>query len=195
MANSNAPFGFSQSSQLSGPANYRISNRKISATNGTAIYWGDAVVPVTGSANGYITQATVGTVAIAGIFYGCSYQSVSQKQTVYLRYWPGTTSDAAADITAFVCDDPNAKFLVQASSAGFPFGDIGQNAQLAVGTGSTNTGFSGMYINAVGTTSTYPFIITGVPSDPTDPVATTGYNWLEVAFNNMIYKTGITGIS
>ncbi|HZS57523.1 MAG TPA: hypothetical protein VFA65_24195 [Bryobacteraceae bacterium] len=195
MANSNAPFGFSQSSTLGGgTSNYRITNRLISSTNSTAIYYGDAVVPVTGSANGYITQATAGTVALAGIFYGCSYQSVATKQIIYSRWWPGTT-DANGDITAFVCDDPFAKFLVQASSAGFPFADVGQNAQLAVGTGATNTGFSGMYINAVSTSNTYPFIITGVPNGPTDPVATSGYNWLEVAFNNMIYKTGITGIS
>lgn len=193
MANPNAPFGFSQDSTISGPVNYRISQRKISATNATAIYYGDAVVPVTGSANGYIAQATAATVPLAGIFYGCSYQSTAQKQTVYSRYWPG--SDATGDVTAFVCDDPNAKFLVQASSAGFPFADVGQNAQLAVGTGSTVTGFSGMYINAVATTAGYPFIITAVPNGPTDPVATTGYNWLEVAFNNMIFKSGATGIS
>ena len=194
MANSNAPFGFSQDSTVSGTPNYRISNRLISATNSTAIYYGDAVVPVTSSANGYIAQATVATIPLAGIFYGCSYMSVATKQTIYSRWWPGTT-DANGDVTAFVCDDPNAKFLVQASSAGFPFADIGQNAQLAVGTGSTNTGFSGMYINAVGTTAGFPFIITGVPNGPTDPVATSGYNWLEVAFNNMIFKTGGTGIS
>lgn len=193
MANPNAPFGFSQDSTISGPVNYRISQRLISATNATAIYYGDAVVPVTGSANGYIAQATAATVPLAGIFYGCSYQSTAQKQTVYSRYWPG--SNATGNVTAFVCDDPNAKFLVQASSAGFPFADVGQNAQLAVGTGSTATGFSGMYINAVATTAGYPFIITGVPSGPTDPVATTGYNWLEVTFNNMIFKSGATGIS
>lgn len=194
MANNNAPFGFSQDASIAGPVNFRVGSRLISSGTTTAIYYGDAVVPVTSSANGYITQATAGTVALAGIFYGCSYQSLSQKQTIYSRYWPGTT-DAAGDITAFVCDDPNASFLAQCSSSGFPFADVGQNAQLAVGTGSATTGFSGMYINAVGTTSTYPFIISGVPNGPTDPVATTGYNWVKVSFNNMIYKAGITGIS
>lgn len=193
MANTNAPFGFSQNSTVGGPVNFRISHRLISSGTTTAIYYGDAVVPVIGSPNGYITQATAGTTPLAGIFYGCSYQSIAQKQNVFSRYYPG--SDASGDVTAFVCDDPNAKFMAQASSAGFPFADIGQLAQLSVGTGSTTTGFSGMFINSVGTTSTFPFIITGVPNGPTDPVATTGFNWVEVAFYNMIFKTQATGIS
>lgn len=193
MANNNAPFGFSQCATLNGPVNFRISNRKIASTNGTAIFQGDAVVPVTGSATGYIARATAGAVALAGVFLSCSYQSLAQKKTVYSNYWPG--SDAAGDVTALVVDDPMATFLVQAGGTNIGAGKVGQNAQLNVGTGSTATGYSGMYVDTVGATATFPFIIVDVPGLPLNPDPTLPYNWLVVGFNNMIYKTGIAGIA
>lgn len=193
MANNNAPFGFSVYGTVNGPVNYSQTERKIASNNGTAIFFGDAVVPVTGAATGYIKQATASTVALAGIFLGCRYFSTSQKKQVWNNYWPG--SDATGDVTAFICSDPNAQFLCQAGSANLGFADIGQNAQLNVGTGSTSTGISGMFIDTVGTTATFPFIILDVPSGATDPDPTAAFNWLVVGFNNMILKTGITGIS
>lgn len=193
MANTNAPFGFSPCATINGPVNFRITHRRIASNNATAIFKGDAVVPVTSSATGYIKQATASTVALAGIFWGCSYFSTSQQKQIWNGYWPG--SDATGDVTAYVIDDPNATFLCQAGGTNLGFAKIGQNAQLNVGTGSTSTQQSGMYIDTVGTTSTYPFIIVDVPDGATDPDDTLAYNWLIVGFNNMIYKTGITGIS
>lgn len=192
MANTNAPFGFSERGTVNGPVNYRVGAWKIASTNSTAIYFGDAVVPVTGSATGYITQATASTVQLIGIFCGCSYFSTSQKKTVWSRYWPG--SDATGDVTAFVTDDPNATFLVQAGGTAVTFSKIGQNIQLNVGTGSTVTGQSGMYVETPGTTNTLPFKIVGVPNGPTDPDSTLAYNYVNVAFNNQIFKQ-LTGIS
>ena len=193
MANNNAPFGFSVGGTVNGPVNFSITERKIASTNGTAVFFGDAVVPVTGTPTGYIKQATASTVAMAGIFLGCRYFSTALQQTRWSRYWPG--SDATGDVTAFLCSDPNAQFLVQAGGSHLGFADIGQNCQLNVGTGNTTTGISGMFIDTVGTANTYPFIILGVPNGATDPDATLAYNWLTVGFNNMILKTGITGIS
>ena len=193
MANTNAPFGFSPTATVNGPVNFRLSQRKIASSNSTAIYFGDAVVPVIGSATGYIAQATAGTTPLAGIFAGCQYYSTSQKQTVNSKDYPG--SDAAGDVTAYVIDDPNAKFLVQAGGTNVGFSKIGQNIQLNVGTGSTVTGISGMYVESPNTTTTLPFIIADVPSGATDPVATTAYNWVVVAFNYSIYKGNAGGIS
>ena len=193
MANTNAPFGFSPTATVNGPVNFRLSQRRIASSNSTAIYFGDAVVPVTGTSTGYIAQATASTVPLAGIFAGCQYYSTSQKQTVNSKYYPG--SDAAGDVTAYVIDDPNAKFLVQAGGTNVGFSKIGQNIQLNVGTGSTVTGISGMYVESPNTTTTLPFIIADVPSGATDPVATTAYNWVVVAFNYSIYKGNAGGIS
>lgn len=196
MANTNAPFGFRNVGTLTGTPNFRMSERKIASTNGTAIYFGDAVVPVTSTATGYIKQATASTVAMAGIFYGCYYYSTSQRKLIFNNYWPG--SDATGDVTAMVQDDPVGLFQVQSASAGLPFAKVGQNVQLNVGTGSTVTGQSGMYVESPATTATLPFIIVDVVSSPpgqsgTD--STTGYNIVTVAFNNEIFKAGLLGIS
>ena len=89
MANNNAPFGFQHIGNNSGATpSFGTSVRLIAANNATPIFFGDAVVPVTGPATGYITQATVGTVALAGIFTGCTYFSTSQQKPVFSRYWP-----------------------------------------------------------------------------------------------------------
>jgi len=211
MANTFAPFGFSPISTSNGPINWRLSVRRI-ASSASAIYRGDAVVPVTSpSQNGYIKQATAGAVALAGIFWGCEYLSVSQKRTVWSAYWPG--SDASGDVIAYVIDDPNARFKVQTSGASFQISGnnstftsspVGQLAQLNVGTGSTATGISGMYLDTVGSTTTYPFMIVDMVIDPpgsNGADATSNYNYVIVGFNNewlrgngdIVGPTGPTG--
>jgi len=197
MPNTNAPFGFLHIGNNSGGApTFQQSIRKIAANNATAIFYGDAVVPVTGSATGYITRATASTVALAGVFVGCKYYSTSQQKVINSRYWPG--SDATGDVTAYVVDDPNARFVVQADATGIPFSKVGQNAQLIAGAGNTLSGFSGMTLNSTtATTATFPFIIVDLVTDPpgqngTD--ATSGYNQVIVQFNNEIFRQ-LTGIS
>ena len=209
--NSFAPFGFSPVNTSGGPVNWRISTRRIAAGNSTAIFKGDAVVPVTGTANGYIKQATASTVPLAGIFWGCKYLSVSQKRTIWSNYWPG--SDANGDVIAYVIDDPNARFKVQTSGTDFligaaptysvtNFGDspVGQNAGFATGSGSTATGISGQYLDQVGTSGRLPFIITDMVIDPpgsngADPQSV--YNYVIVGFNNEWLRSNaaVTGIS
>lgn len=199
MANTFAPFGFRQWSGLGSSPTFEQSTMLIASGNATAIFYGDAVVPVTGSATGYIKQATASTVALAGVFVGCKYLSVAQKRTVWSNYWPG--SDANGDVTAYVINDPNAQFLVQAGGATLLNNTyIGQNVQLAVGTGTTANGISGMYVQSPATTATLPFRIVSTVVDPpgvngTDN--TTIYNYLIVQFNNLLARASgaQTGIS
>jgi len=207
MANTFAPYGFLQYQGGAGGApTFAQSTRKIASSNTTAVFTGDPVMPVIGSANGYITQAAAGTTVLAGIFVGCKYLSTSQKRTVWSAYWPG--SDSSYDVEAYVIDDPNSRFVVQSSGAGFPItgtasaqtsGVQGQYAQFTIGTGNTATGRSGAYISSVGTTVTFPFIVVdyatsfGNGGDPT-----TQYCNLIVGFNNEVWRTngaGPTGIS
>ena len=98
MANTNAPFGFQQYFGGSGGVpTFNQTTRRI-ASNAGAIYNGDPVMPVIGTATGYIVQGSPGTTVLAGIFSGCKYLSVSQKRTVWSNYWPG--SDANGDVEA-----------------------------------------------------------------------------------------------
>lgn len=194
MANTFAPFGFRVDSTSNGPENFRLSVRRIASTNTTAIYKGDAVLNLS---TGYIGQATSGgtaTAPLAGVFWGCQYLSVSQKRTIWSQYWPG--SDASGDVIAYVIDDPNSRFIVQTSGSSFQVtgtvsdfttSPVGKFANLNVGTGSALTQQSGMYLDTVGSTATYPFIITAMVIDPpgsngTDP--TSNYNYVQVGFNN-----------
>ncbi len=207
MANSFVPFGFSPVNTSNGPMNFRISTRRIAAGDSTAIYKGDAVVPVISSANGYIKQATASTTALAGVFWGCQYLSISQKRTVWSQYWPG--SDANGDVIAYVIDDPNARFVVQTSGSSFQItgtpttftsSPVGQLAQLNVGLGNATTQQSGMYLDTVGTTATYPFQIVDMVLDPpgsNGSDATSNYNYVIVGFNNEMLRSNgaVTGIS
>jgi hypothetical protein len=206
MANTQAYYGFLQFQGGAGGApTFAQSPRRIASTNTTAIFTGDPVMPVVGTANGYITQAAPGTTALAGIFVGCKYLSTSQKRVVWSNYWPG--SDATGDVEAYVIDDPNARFIVQTSTSSFPMtgtvtnmtsGVIGQNAQFSIGTGSTATGRSGAYLSSLGTTATFPFTIVdysvsfGNGGDPT-----TQYCNVVVQFNNEAWRSNgaVTGIS
>ena len=197
MANTNAPFGFRQYSGTGSAPTYEQNVRYIASDNTTAIYFGDAVIPLT---TGYIGQATASTVRVEGIFAGCKYVSTSQKRTVWSNYWPG--SDATGDVEAYIIDDPNAKFLVQSSDSGgtaaVTFAKIGEYINLAVGTGNTATGISGMTVNVatLNTTVTLPFRIVGLVTSPPGADGTdtaTEYNQVIVAFNNASTRTNGAG--
>ena len=194
MANNFAPYGFRPVNTSNGPVNWRITTRRVSSADATPIYKGDVVMPDVGPANGYITRGTPSATTVAGIFWGCQYLSASQKRTIWSQYWPG--ADAVGDVLAYTIDDPNARFVVQTSGAAFNisgtptnFGSspVGQYCQFNVGTPSPLTQQSGMFVDTVGTTATFPFIITDMVLDPpgsngTDP--TSLYNYVVVGFNN-----------
>jgi len=191
MANTNAPFGFRQYAGNGSAPTYEQNTRKIASNNTTAIFFGDAVIPLN---TGYIAQATASTVQLAGIFAGCKYTSTSQKRTVWSNYWPG--SDATGDVEAYVIDDPNAKFVVQAGASAVTFADIGANIQLNVGTGNTATGISGMFVESPAGTATLPFKVVGLVESPpgangTD--ATSAYNLVIVQFNNTAARANGAG--
>lgn len=194
MANTNAPFGFRQYAGNGSAPTYEQNVRKIKSDNTTAIFFGDAVIPLS---TGYIAQATASTVQLAGIFVGCKYVSTSQKRTVWSNYWPG--SDAASDVEAYVVDDPNAKFVVQAGGTAVTLADIGSNIQINASTaGNTATGISSMFVETPAGTPTLPFKIVGLVEAPpgangTD--ATSAYNQIIVQFNNTAARANGAGPS
>ena len=203
MANVNAPFGFRPYRGTGSAPTFALSTRRIASNNTTAIFKGDAVIPLT---TGYIAQATASTVRVEGIFWGCKYTSISQKRTVWSDYWPG--ADAVTDsIEAYIIDDPNMQFIVQSSdstgTAAITFANIGEYINIAVGTGNTATGLSGMTVDqdTLGTTVTLPFRIVGLVENPPGAEGTdiaAEFNQVIVAFNNASTRTngaGPTGIA
>ena len=206
MANTFAPFGFRQYSGTGSAPTYE-QVAVVIGYNTTNIFFGDPVEPVN---DGTVTQGdgTTAAAGIAGIFVGCKYLSTSQKRVVWSQYWPG--SDATGDVIAYVIDDPNARFVVMGNSTTFNIGGtlstftsspVGKYAQFAIGSGNSSTGISGAYLNSVGTTVTFPFVVVDLITSPpgangADP--TTAYNWVVVGFNNEWLRSngaGPTGIS
>lgn len=197
MANANSPFGLKQLGLNGAPTNGQLSWRKggILYTDNTPMYTNDLFMR---NAGGYMTEWTNGTAVsqAGGIFFGCEYYSNSQQTKVFNRYWPGT--DAAADPTIFFIPftlTPSPLFVIQSGAAGIAAADVGQNADIVVGTGSAVTGYSGAYLSTITTTATVPFTIVDLWSNwmggQVGPGTQAGaYNWVVVAANNM----QITGI-
>ncbi len=205
MANTQAPFGFKQYGAIGQTPSYEQVVMSIASGNGTAIYNGDPVVQLN---TGYIAQASSNSVAVAGIFVGCSYLSVSQKRTVWMPYWPG--SDANGDVTAYVITDSNAQFIVQTGNSNTTatavgLSNVGNNIGFAIGTGNTATGLSGAYADqfTINTTATLPFRILALANYTPGKVSplvsvngndpTTAFNSIIVGFNNAVGKS-LTGI-
>ncbi len=190
MANTNAPFGFRQYSGNGSAPTYEQVEVQM-AYNATATFFGDPVAP---DANGQVVRASSNSVQVAGIFVGCQYLSVSQKRIVWSNYWPGSDVASNQTVTAYIVNDPNAKFVVQNNGA-TAIGQDGVNANIgfAMGTGNTSSGISGASVDrtTIDTTNTLPFRIVGLVQSPpgangTD--ITSGYNYVIVAFNNVSTK-------
>ena len=69
----------------------------------------------------------------------CFYTDPTTQKPTYSNYYPG--SIVASDITAFVVDDPDAVFLVDADAT-FARADLFQNYSVTNTTGVTQTGIS-----------------------------------------------------
>lgn len=204
MANVFAPFGLLPESGADGSApTYGMLNRLIAYDDSTKIYRGD---PVKSLNTGYIAQwtAATGVSQLAGIFWGCKYYSLSQQQTVFSKYWPGGDVANNAIVTAYILPVATAtppKFIVQTSNSNttataVTLADVGQNADVALGTGSALSGTSGAYldINTFGTAATLPFRIVGLyseiaPGSPGSDSASAN-DWVIVQAN-IYQETGI----
>lgn len=201
MANTFAPQGFSSYGGADGSApTYPLREAFILYSNATKIFYGD---PVMLTSAGYIQQWSPGTAVsqLLGIFRGCEYYSLSNKTTIFPNYWPGADVATNATVKAFVEPISTATppmFLVQTADSNTTAvavtqADVGQNSDLALGSGNTNSGFSTAYldIHTFGTTATLPFRIikvwrgVGNGSD-----ATTAYNNVVVQAN-IYQETGI----
>lgn len=197
MANTSAPFGFKHFGNAGGVTpNFELITLKIASGDSTAAYRGD---PLKRLSTGYVSQWSAGTAVsqLAGIFESCTYLSVSQGKKVWSPYWPG--SDASGDVTVYAVPvQSGAKFIVQVSGASpVAFAEIGQNIDVALGTGNTRTGQSGATANyaTLGTTSTLPFVVVDQWSNWTvsglnGTDDTTAYNVIIVQAN-FTSRTGI----
>jgi hypothetical protein len=198
MPNTNKAFGLRPLNKLGsnydsqGGTQYRIASNTT-----TAIFQGDTVTfGVSGSVStGYIVKHTPAAPNILGVFLGCQYTDPTTKKTTFKNYYPGSV--VADDIVAFVVDDPNAQFLIQASGvAGNAC--VGQNANLVqTAAGNTTTGVSGLELNtgSLGAASDLNVKITGISAVPGENDVTSAYANLIVVINEHLYRGPTAGVA
>jgi hypothetical protein len=213
MANVSKINGFSPVKHLNGsPYNGQATIYSHSSGDATALFVGD-VVKLVGSGNAqgiqYVTASTAGTagtgLAAVGVVVGVintKLDPVTGKMTngsIALdtpQYVPASTEQYL-----LVADATDVIYEVEATTAGsaytFTAADVGLNANLYAGAGSTATGNSAYSLDMAdsGTTATLPFKIVGVSQRPDNAMATTAVKVL-VQLNNSQFKggTGTVGV-
>ena len=198
MANVNKAFGLRPLAKLG--SNYNSdgdTQYKIASGTATAIFQGDTVTfGVSGGVStGFIVKHTPGDANILGVFLGCNYTDPTTKKPRWSNYYPGSIT--ADDIVAFVVDDPNALFLVQASGIAGATA-IGQNANLVqTAAGNTTTGVSGLELNtgSLAAASALNVKVVGVTTDPSNSDLTAAYADLIVLINEHLYRGPTAGVS
>ncbi len=152
MANKDAAFGMKPVRMIGGaPYTGGQSRYRIAANYGTSIFQGDMVAQVTGGT--VEVHADGGTVPVVGVFNGVQYTDPTSGEQVFSNYYPASTN--ASDIIAFIIDDPDVVYEVQADDT-FPVTDLFGNFDIVyTSSGSTQTGISGAELDVTtGATNT-----------------------------------------
>ena len=191
MANQVEKFGLRPYRKLDGTPLVGAQNRYTVASGyATAIFQGDLVIPVTG---GNIERYPGNTsTAVVGVFNGCFYTDPTTQKPTFKNYYPGGV--AASDITAFVVDDPDAVFLVDADAT-FARADLFQNYSLTAVSGNTKTGNSlqQLDVSVSGTDVTFVVQAIDISQDPDNSDTSAANANILVRINNHFYRSG-TGI-
>ena len=180
-----APYGL-RPINLIGGLPFAGSTRQIKIASGYAadIFNGDVVQVHT---DGTITKVTnVGSNAdpfpagAVGIFVGCAYTDATMG-FITRQYWP--TGTVAADAVAYVVDDPNALFMIQADGA-LTQTNLHKNFPIVQTAGSTATGNSKIALDADqgNTTATIAFKVVDFVNSSTSKVGD-AYTDVIVKFN------------
>ena len=194
MSNQLEKFGLRPYRKLDGTPLVGAQNRyTIAAGYATAIYQGDLVKPV---AAGNIERHTANTsAAVVGVFNGVFYNDPTTQKPTYKNYYPGSITPTQGNITAFVVDDPDAVFLMDADAV-FARADLFKNYSITSATGVTQTGISSVQLDGSvsGTASTFVVQAIDISQDPENSDVTTSNANILVRINNHFFRSG-TGIA
>jgi len=194
MANQLEKFGLRPYRKLDGTPLVGAQNRyTIKAGYATAIYQGDLVIPVS---TGNIERHTAGNgTAVVGVFNGVFYNDPTTQKPTYKNYYPGGITPTQGDITAFVVDDPDAVFLMDADQS-FTRADLFKNYSVTNATGTTATGISQVQldVSASGTQTTFAVQAIDISQDPDNSDVTVSNANILVRINNHFFRSG-TGIA
>ena len=191
MANVVEKFGLRPYRKLDGTPLVGAQNRySIASNHTTAIFQGDLVIPLTA---GTIDRHTANnSTAVLGVFNGCFYTDPTTQKPTFRNSYPG--SIVASDITAFVVDDPDAVFLMDADAT-FAQADLFRNYSVTTGSGNTTTGISEVQldVSVSGTNASFIIQAIDISQDPDNSDTGSANANILVRINKHFYRSG-TGI-
>ena len=191
MANQLEKFGLRPYRKLDGTPLAGAQNRyTIKANYDQNIFQGDLVIPVsTGNIERHVFNTSE---AVVGVFNGCFFTDPTTQKPTYKNFYPASTN--ASDIVAFVVDDPDAVFLMNADAA-FTRADLFKNYSLDSNNGSTTTGISQamLDVSVSGTAQTFAVQAIDISQDPENSDTSTSNANVLVRINNHFYRSG-TGL-
>lgn len=189
MGSVNAPFGLRVTGRLDNGSLEVFRQYPIASGYAANIAAGDVVYLVDNGTSTTIAKQTAtgdtsADIAMLGVFVGCSYTDPSTGQITFSNMWP--TGTVASDALAFVVDDPQALYVVQADEAITNSLDIyGKNAAIVQGTVNTTFKASRVALDAstIGTDANLPLRIIDYVGGPRGGEAGTTYPLLVVKLN------------
>jgi len=194
MANKDAAFGMKPVRMIGGaPYTGGQSRYRIAANYGTSIFQGDMVAQVTGGT--VEVHADGGTVPVVGVFNGCMYTDPTSGEQVFSNYYPASTN--ASDLIAFIIDDPDVVYEVQADDT-FPVADLFGNFDIVyTSAGSTKTGISGAELDVTtGATNTnLPIKAIDISEDPNNSDTGAANTNVLVVIQNSIFGVKSAGLA
>lgn len=212
MANTSKINGFRPVKHVTGaPYNGQANIYGVASGDSTALFVGDAVkLAADANAAGiqYVTAHAAGVAGTGQPAVGVVVGIINTKlDPVDGRMSAGSISldtpvyrPGSVEQYVLVADAPDLIYEVEATAAGsaysFAVADVGQNANIFAGAGSTTTGNSAHSLNMSdkGTAATLPFKIVGV-SKKIDNEVTGNYTKVLVQINNHQYKSvGTVGV-
>ena len=194
MATTATPYGFKPLNHVGGtPYAGAVRHIKIASGFGTNIFNGSIVNIVAAGTIEVVTDigsnADQFPAGVIGVFVGCTYTDPTSKNKTFSHHWP--TGTVASDAMAYVVDDPQVLFQVQADATVAQTA-LGANAPLAAvqstSTGDTTTGNSTTALDADEvTTATVAFRIVDFVESP-DSTVGDAFTDLIVKFNAGIHS-------
>lgn len=190
MANANTPRGLWPVRHRNGaPYNGAVTRYYVPASDGTALYLGDPVI-IAGSADASgVATVTRATAAGGAYVLGpvVSVEPITRDSTTYRA--------ASTAAYVYVADDPELVFEIQEDAVGgaLAAADVGLNADLVSGSGSTATGYSGFQLDTStkATTNTLQLRILGFTQRPNNEIGANAKVLVSINLHALRNATGI----
>ena len=123
------------------------------------------------------------------------YNDPTTQKPTYKNYYPGGVTPTQGDVTAFVVDDPDAVFLMDADAV-FARADLYKNYSVTNTTGVTQTGISKVQldVSVSGVATTFAVQAIDISQDPDNSDTSSANANILVRINNHFYRSG-TGLA